>query len=408
MKQSDVLKLEDGRHRVSKGLYLEVRNEGRHRSWLFVYRRNNVRSAIGLGSAKDVTLQGAKDQAVQLQAVLAKGLDPKGEIDKAREKTVIEKNANARTFAIVARQVIGILDEVKRWKDPKYKFRLERVVIVYANPYIGNKPISTVTYADVLNLLKKIWTTKNSSARRLRFILEAIFAYAIRQGWYSGRNPVTWQDNLEYDLPKSRSFHTIVHRPALTVPELQDMVFEFMKKPSTVRFATVFGALTATRSQEFICADWSEIDLEAKVWSIPSIRRKDGKSESFRVPLSSAAIYLLNQLPSKHGPIFPGQDLTRHMYRGAPQSLLKRYFKDKRAISMHGCRSTFRDWCAETGKDFILSEKSLMHSTGNTVVLSYQRSDLLEQRRALMEEWGETVLPLAKRQILEEMKEKES
>lgn len=162
--------------------------------------------------------------------------------------------------------------------------------------------------------------------------------------------------------------------------------------------ATIFGILTATRVQEFCMAEWKEIDFQRRVWSIPPERRKDGKDFPHQVPLSRQAVELLLSLRRRAKEIFPGYEkeyISLDSPRVSLQSIIIRKAK-KPPVTMHGCRSTFRDWAAEKGKDIMVAEKCLMHEVGGSVYQAYQRSDLLESRRQLLQDWADEVMKLYK------------
>ena len=150
----------------------------------------------------------------------------------------------------------------------------------------------------------------------------------------------------------------------------------------------IFGALTATRVQEFVLAQWKELDFDARLWSIPSERRKDGVHETFDVPLSEQAVLLLRSIPRKGPYVFVGR--RAHISLETPRILLRGLVE--RPVTMHGCRSTFRDWRAENGADPIVSEKCLMHSVGSKVYQAYQRSTLLDRRAELMQRWTDALV----------------
>lgn len=391
VRQSEVLKLEDGRHQAAKGLFLEVRGNGRHRSWLFIYRRHGKRSAIGLGSAAKVSLQAAKDLAIQLESLLAQGQDPKSTVERARQQSDQPQSDEDRTCAKCFAEALKTMAEVKRWKNPRTYPALVANMEKYVYPYIGNKVISDITVDDILNVLKQIWYDKAPTAKRLRSVLEWTLDYAIKHNWRESPNPACWKSGLQFDLPQFCKIHTTKHRAALTLNELKTVLSDLLENPDIFKFSVVFGALTATRVNEFLGASWSEVDLENKVWSVPPERRKDKKQDPFRVPLCTQAILILQRLPSRSGLLFPGKRKGMTMNKSTPNECLKKFAKTP--ATMHGCRSTFRDWAAESGQDFILAEKSLMHNVGNEVVQAYQRSDQLEQRRILMQKWADVLLP---------------
>ena len=216
-----------------------------------------------------------------------------------------------------------------------------------------------------------------------------ILNYAAQQGFRDRFNPAQWSGGLEFDLPSVKLLHTVKHYAALPLAEMKRIARLFFHSQSTTKLAVVFGFLTATRANEFTQADWTEIDLDRRVWIIPPKRRKDRNQNPFVVPLSDAAIAVLERLPLRIGPLFPS-NIFAPIRRDHPLYVLHQ--ATELPVTMHGCRSTFRDWAAESGEDPIVAEKCLMHSIGNAVVQSYFRSELFKQRQVLLQKWGNIVL----------------
>lgn len=393
MKQSDVLSLPDGRHLVESGLYLQVQANGARRSWLFVIKKAGKRRAFGLGSARILPLSKARKKAETLRGLFASGVDPL----TYSNKTVAEKPAHQATkkhpFREVALEAMENRSEVRGWRNGSTtRFSWSHSLANHVFPVVGDMDIEDVSYTDVLNILKPIWTTKPTSASYIRTRLELIIAYAIRKGYRQNRvNPALWKNNLEYDLPSMTSFHETKHRAALAFDQIKQTAGRLWRDGSTGSLCVLFGILTATRSHEFREAAWAEMDLQDGVWTIPPERRKDKKLMGFRIPLSKQARLILERMPKKGALIFLQENGRTLLPRTAMKAL--RLASEDQVGTLHGCRSTFRDWCAETGKDPVLAEKSLMHATGNEVERAYQRSDLLERRRELMQQWADAVLP---------------
>ena len=381
MRQTDVMKLPDGRYLVENGLYLDVRKRGTARGWIFRYQVNGVRKTLGLGSAKVLTLAAVQKKAAEIRAKLANG--------EEIEKPIVEAKPKSHKFKDVAVEAIEHRQRLKKWKSEKHAQQWMNTIRDYANPVIGSKDVAEITKEDVLEILNPIWETKSETATRLCKRLEIVFDYAIRNGWRSAENPARWNGLLEFDLPGRQLVLVRKHFSAPSLSVLQKAAVVLWESGETGHLATLFGILTASRCCEFCPADWMVIDLKKKVWSVPTERRKDKKNYPHRVPLSGWVVKLLNRLNVKSEAVFPGR-FSRHLNRQTPRVLLMR--ATGQSVTMHGCRSTFRDWCAENQKDPILSEKSLMHATGGAVQQAYQRSDLLEQRRPLMEEWANVVM----------------
>lgn len=378
LRQTDVLKVGDGTYNVAKGLLLEVKRNGASRSWVLTAKVAGKRYRRGLGSAHDLTIAQAKEAAEQLRVALRSGQTQ----TKAQHSAAA--NPDVRTFRSIYKEAIVAKAEVARWKNEKHAAQWYATIETYALPVIGAKDVADITRDDILQVLRPIWTTKTETATRLRNRLEIILSYCIRRGYRNKENPARWRDGLEFDLPSPNKIQTVKHHAAITCDTLRAIIPRLRRSISGK--AILFGVLTATRVQEFCAARWEEIDFEARVWSIPPERRKDGKPYPHRVPLSQQAVELLQSLPQDEPCLFPGMH-SAHLSLETPRAVLRKITGE--ALTMHGCRSTFRDWCAETGQDPILAEKSLMHATGSEVEQAYQRSDLLEQRRPLMQAWAD-------------------
>ena len=377
MNQSDVLKLPDGKYLCATGLYLRVRNNGSSRSWVYTRRINGQVITRGLGSAYDITLKQAKAEASKIHAGNINGIATR-KIDLTKK---FRKFSSHYAMAIEARR------KSAGWRNDKHGTQWYNTIRDYVLPVLGDMNLAEISAADVVKVLEPIWFTKNETAKRLRERLEVIFDYFIRQGWRDKTNPAVWKGNLEFDFPPPTKVQVVKHHEAATVEELRRIVPELMK--SRIGKAVVFGILTATRCVEFCDALWEEIDLKRKIWTIPPERRKDGKKEPHIVPLSRQAVELLESLDLDSTAVFPGR-FSRFISRESPRMHLRRALK--RNVTMHGCRSTFRDWAAESGKDIVTAEKCLMHSVGNNVYQAYQRSDLFKRRRQLLQEWSDVVM----------------
>lgn len=373
MKQAEVMKLPDGTHPAGKNLFLLVR--GSSRGWVLRFRFEGREIKRGLGSASTVPLVEARMKAEKLKGMIIRGED--------RRTSGVQ---TVPLFRDIYKEVIDTREQVKEWKNAKHRYQWHQTIETYALPVLGHLPVSDISRADVLRVLKPIWKTKTETATRLRARLEAVFGYAIRQGWREKENPARWKENLEFDLPARKKAQTVEHYEAPTLAELQMLAPRLMK--SVGGRAILFGILTASRVGEFVPAQWSEIDLESRTWCVPPERRKDGKKYPHRVPLCAQIVEMLEGLERQGEYLFPG--LSDHYINKETPRLMLRKFLGRR-VTMHGCRSTFRDWCAETGQDPILAEKALMHTTGNEVEQAYQRSDLLERRRPLMQSWADAV-----------------
>lgn len=370
----------EGTYAIEPGLYLRVR--GKYRNFFARLMVAGKRRDYAIGSAADVPLAVAKARLVKLRAEILEGQDPWA-LKEARKQ---ESRESALTFGGYSKTAIDAIANARRWRSDKHRAQWYSTIQAYGDPVIGDMPIRDITRDDVLQVLEPIWETKSETASRLRGRLEAIFEQAIYDGLHPGPNPAAWRGQLDRILPPLTKVQHVKHREAMTMDEAREAV-EYLRGSTYVsHLAILFGILTAARVNEFLYADWSEIDLEKAIWSCP--RRKDGKPYPHRVPLSKQALELLEGLPARTGPIFPAPRAD-FLSIDTCRIILQRIVK--RRVTMHGCRSTFRDWAEEAGIDWRLAERSLMHTVGGEVERAYQRSDMLEQRRSVMQAWADAL-----------------
>lgn len=378
----NIFTLPEGRHSVAPNLNLRVR-DGK-RTYVLRYCIGGKRKDKHLGSADDLSLTEAKRLADKLRSELAEGKLPQTARDKLAEKL---KEADAPTFEKYALEAIEKIASVRVWKNAKHKAQWFATVRAYAFPVLGKKKLSEIKKADVLEVLRPIWSSKTETASRVRGRLENIFSYAVTDGLMEF-NPAIWRGNLDRDLPPPSKIQIVEHHEAMPLEVLQEKISCFYPADTRTRQVILFTILTASRVGESVPARWDEIDWENRIWSVPPERRKDQKPYPHRVPLSDQAIELLNSVEKKGEEIFCfNADNLGSRYSLA--HLLQQMTNT--TATMHGFRSTFRDWAAENGVPDIVAEKCLMHTTGNAVVQAYQRSDLLEQRREVMQQWADAV-----------------
>lgn len=378
----NIFTLPEGRHSVAPNLNLRVR-DGK-RTYVLRYCIGGKRKDKHLGSADDLSLTEAKRLADKLRSELAEGKLPQTARDKLAEKL---KEADAPTFEKYALDAIEKIASVRVWKNAKHKAQWFATVRAYAFPVLGKKKLSEIKKADVLEVLRPIWSSKTETASRVRGRLENIFSYAVTDGLMEF-NPAIWRGNLDRDLPPPSKIQIVEHHEAMPLNVLQEKISCLYPADTRTRQVILFTILTASRVGESVPARWDEIDWENRIWSVPPERRKDQKPYPHRVPLSDQAMELLNSIERKGEEIFclKADDLGS---RYSLAHLLQRITKT--TATMHGFRSTFRDWAAENGVPDTVAEKCLMHVTGNAVVQAYQRSDLLEQRREVMQAWADAV-----------------
>ncbi len=370
-----ILSLADGRYSTDeKGLSLKV--HGVRRSWIYRYTFDGKRQEVNIGNARDVSHQKAIERVTKIKLDLIDGKDPKAKRESSQAGSAIK-------FEDFYESAINEIASVKLWRNKKHAQQWLNTVRDYAVPGLSGIEVRNITVNDIARVLKPIWTTKTETASRVRGRLESIFSYAILTGVYTQANPAVWKGALEMLLPPVSKVKRVVHHESMSHAELRGKIGLLYPPTGPARALIVFTILAACRIGESAPAKWGEIDFEKKIWTVPPERRKDGKSEGHRVPLTAHMIDLLNRLPRKSEYIFASHE--GHVSRESPRVLIQRLLKTN--ATMHGMRSTFRDWAAENLIHDVLAEKQLMHATGSEVVQAYQRSDLLEKRRPMMEQW---------------------
>lgn len=383
------------------GLYLRVRPSGR--SWFFIGTLKDqpprekkkvkgeakqdkdlvsLRIELGLGSALDVSLARARERASEIRAMLLDGKDPRAE--RAKAKVKIEP-VPVITFGKFATQLIDEIED--GFKNPKHRQQWRNTLKSYAQP-LWDIPIDGVTTEQILEVLKPIWLTKPETASRVRGRIERVLDAAKVKGLRSGENPARGRGHLDLLLPK-RSKAAVKHHPALPFADIAKFMAELRQRPAVAARALEFTILNAARSGETRGMTWAEVDLEKKLWTVPAGRMK--AAVVHEVPLSEPAVAILKALKDRDA---KPTDLVFPAPRGGSLSdmalsqLLKRM--DRKNITVHGFRSTFRDWAGETtgfGREEV--EMALAHTVASSVERAYRRGRALEKRAKLMAAWAQ-------------------
>jgi integrase len=284
------------------------------------------------------------------------------------------------TFASAASEYLASHSD--RWK-PKQRRFFEFNMATYANPVIGALPVAGIDTTLIMKVIEPLWRTKTVTASRLRGQIEAVLDWAKVRGYRSGDNPAKWKGHLDKLLP-SKSAKKVEHLAALPYADMATFVAELRTTDGIAAKALEFTILTAARTNEAIGSRWSEMDLTAGTWTVPKERMKGGREH--RIPLSRRAIELLRGLPREGDLVFIGARAGRGLSPMAMANLLRRMNGD---ATVHGFRSSFRDWAAEvTGFPNHVVEMALAHKIANGVEASYRRGDLFEKRRQLMAAWA--------------------
>lgn len=362
-----------GRHGDGRGLFLYVKPSG-SRSWVLRYQVQGRRRDLGLGAYPDVSLAMARDRAAEARRRIAEGEDP---IAKKRQAT-------NKTFREAALELI----ESKRpgWKSAKHAAQWTATLEAYVFPKLGALQVSKIETADVIAALTPIWSDKPETANRVRQRIEAVIDYASALGIRSGDNSARWRGHLDHLLPKPKKVRAVRHHPALPHTEIAAFMAELSERNGIASRALAFTILSAARSGETRNMTWGEIDLDARVWTIPAGRMKAGKEH--RVPLTDAAIALLGPRNDDAALVFGSETKSGKPISDMSMSaVLRRMGRD--GITVHGFRSTFRDWAGETtGFPREVIEAALAHGIKDKAEAAYARSDLFDKRRKLMEAWS--------------------
>ena len=361
-----------GRHSDGRGLILLVKPSGA-RSWVLRYQIDGRRRDMGLGSWPEVTLSVARERAIDARRSIVAGNDPLNE--RAKIKKLLFRDAAA---ALIASKRSG-------WRNAKHAAQWTATLERYVYATLGDCDVRAITTENVIAVLSSIWTEKPETASRVRQRIEAVLDYASAVGARQDANPARWRGHLDHLLARPSKIRSVVHHPALDWRKIPDLMAKLAGRDGYGARALTFAILTAARSGEVRGATWSEIDLDGKIWTVAASRMKAGKEH--RVPLSDLA---LEQLGARQGPddlIFPGGSGPKiSMSDMTLAAVLKRIGLHE--ITVHGFRSSFRDWAGETTnfpREVI--EAALAHRLKDKAEAAYARGDLFIKRRALMEAW---------------------
>ena len=386
--QVDKLKAE-GIYSDGAGLSLKVTKYG-SKSWVYRYMLAGKAHWMGLGSYPDVSLADAREKAAELRKLTRQNIDPLAE--KRKEVSIVRAAiAKFIDFDKAAEQYIDA--QKSGWKNAKHAEQWTNTLKTYASPVIGNIDVSLIETAHIMRILEKdnFWNEKTETAHRVRGRIESILDWATVRKYRTGENPARWKGHLDKLLPARTKVKKIEHHAALPWQEIGAFMVELRNQQGIAARAVELAILTACRSGEVRGAAWDEFDLEAGVWIIPGERMKAKKEH--RIPLSSKAIELLRKQQAEFPGVivFPGMKVKDGKQTQLSDMSLTAVLRrmEQNEITVHGFRSTFRDWAAEsTAYPGEMVEMALAHTIGNKVEAAYRRGDLFEKRRRMMEDWA--------------------
>lgn len=378
------------------GLYLQVSDTGA-KSWVFCYMLNKRNRQMGLGEANTITLAEARLKMIECRKLLADKIDPIDARKAARDK-VRQDEAKKITFEECGKAYIDA--HISSWRNTAHINQWPGFFKNHVYPTIGKTPVNDVNVDLVLKVLEPLWKTKTVTGKRVRQRIEKVLDWAKVRGYRQGENPARWRGNLDHLLAMPSKIHKVKHFSALPHVDMGSFVQTLRQQPGLDACALEFVILTATRTSETLGAKWAEVDFANKVWTIPAERMKTGKEH--RIPLSDQAMAVIErakkltkyktwidgawkQADSEF--IFSGRKLIKPLSNMTMLQLLRRL--ERQDITVHGFRSTFRDWAAErTNFQREVIEAALSHAVENQVEAAYFRSDLFDKRRKLMDAWG--------------------
>lgn len=370
------------------GLLLQVAATGA-KTWILRTKIGTKRRSIGLGGYPGVSLADARRKAQEVKDKITEGIDPVEE-RKAARRSLIAAQLSTMTFADAMRDYIDM--KAKEFRNPRQRQQWENSLNTYAVPHIGKVPVREIALPHIKAVLDPIWEEKTETANRVRARMENILGWCAVHGYRSNENPAKWKGYLDAVYASPEKIKNKGHHAALSVDAMPEFMKSLQKRTGTAARALEFLILTASRTNEVIGdkrinkagITWQEIDLKRKVWTVPADRMKSGKVH--RVPLTDSAVDLLNGMEQGRPDqlIFPGPkgDIPSNNFLSA---LLKRM--DQPATA-HGFRSTFKDWAREyTAYADEVSELALAHVNSDATRAAYARSELLDKRRLLMNDW---------------------
>jgi integrase len=381
------------------GLYLQVTigadGKTARKSWSFRFATGEIKTSrngkprqvereMGLGSFPDTSLADARARAMDARNQREQGIDPI-EARCDQRAAVALAQAKAMTFDQCRDAYIGA--HRAAWRNAKHAGQWTRTLDTYVTKVFGRLPVQTVDVALVMRALEPLWATKPETAGRVRGRIEAVLDWAKARGYRAGENPARWRGHLDKLLPARSKVRKVQHHAALPYSEIGQFLAHLREREGTAARALEFAIATVARTSETIGLRWSEVDRRDKVWTVPGDRMKSGREH--RVPLNDAAMAVLERMGEarENDYVFPGERRAA-LSNMAMLKLLERMGRDD--LTVHGFRSTFRDWTAErTNFPSEVAEAALAHVVGGDTERAYRRGDMFDKRRRLMAAWAE-------------------
>lgn len=376
-----VATLGEGYHHDGDGLYLQVTASGA-RSWILRYQLGKRRRHMGLGPVSLFGLAEARQRAQAARRLLADGIDP---ITERRAQRAV----HGRLWGDAVEDFIK--SHESGWRNEAQAAQWRQSLADYGPD--KTLPVAAVDTAEVVRLLRKVWTTRTETATRVRGRIERVWDAEKVAGTVTGENPARWRGHLDKLLPRPSKVAKVSHHRAMPYADVPAFMAKLAERDARTRRALRFTILTAARTAEVTGATWAEIRMDERTWTIPAERMKGGREHV--VPLSDAALAILEPLPRDKAPFALTENAMLYLLQKKPPKGLGLPY------TVHGFRSSFRDWGSEE-TDFPreVLEMALAHAIADKTEAAYRRGVLLEKRRQLMEAWaaylsGHTTAPAA-------------
>lgn len=374
------------------GLTLQITKAG-VKSWLFRFMREGKAHGMGLGATHTVSLAEARQKALQARKLLDDGTNPL--VDK-QDKRLAKAMERAKMMTFDQCGAAYIEAHRASWKNAKHIEQWTNTLATYASPVFGQLPVAEIDTALVVKCLAPIWQTKTETASRLRGRIESVLGWATTSGYRYGENPARWKGHLENLLANISKTSRTKNHPSLPWPQIAAFMVALKVREGTAASALAFAILTACRSGEVRGAQWSEFDFTEKVWTIPAKRMKAPREH--QVPLSETALAVLESMPQSREFVFAGTK-GQALSDMSLTAVIRRMNSDESkpiwvdaagdGVTVHGFRSTFRMWTAETtAYPREVAEHALAHKLPDAVERAYQRGTQFLKRQLLMAEWG--------------------
>ncbi|MYM32098.1 tyrosine-type recombinase/integrase [Duganella sp. CY15W] len=373
------------------GLTLQI-TRGGVKSWLFRYMMAGKAYGMGLGPIHTVSLAEARQKALAARKLVLDGINP---LAAKKQEQLAAALADAKMFTFDQCSKAYIAAQKAGWKNAKHADQWTNTLNAYASPIFGHLPVAEIDTGLIVKCLTPIWESKTETASRLRGRIESVLGWATTSGYRIGENPARWKGHLENLLATISKSSRIKHHPSLAWQRMGEFVSALKSREGASARAVEFAILTACRSGEVRGARWSEFDLEKKVWTIPAERMKAKREHE--VPLSDAALALLKLMPERGDIVFAGtkeqplsdMSLTAVIRRMNDGDTPIWVDVNGEGITVHGFRSSFRMWAAETTNyPREVAEHALAHQLPDAVERAYQRGSQFAKRAALMTEWA--------------------